>query len=1035
MRGLALTLTALLAISSSAQEVEAPPDSCRISGVVLDPDGVPVRDLTITLYWYTYDTDQPQRRRVAFGGGEMRTGPEGKFAFDSVAPGFVRLYATIPGMLRPSSELQELAAGQALESLVLRSPGYGGSIVGTVVDEGGVAVEGAVVNYGAYANESDVVAALASAEEGRFSARTDADGWFAIDTIQPGRESVSVYFWGYPRLHVPDVEVVERGEVSLELVLQRALPDTWTLLGTVIDEVGAGIPGANVQVAFRGPTSAGGAREELKRLTTGDLGEFLASDLPPGATVFVHAHHPQHGMGEAEVTGEAGAYREAQMALQRGTALTGTAFSPEGEALPNTQLYVRLSRLKPQGRWSSIPATRVETDDTGRYVVAGLVAGEWTLRADAPPRRACESQPISVPAGAGEVSHDIRFPPGGTIAGSLAAPEDLSGSDARVFLYAETPRQLLKVAQLRDGTSFSFAGIEPGEYSLTATAMGFWPATTAIELPDGEDINDLRVEIGAGPTISGTVLDGAGNPVADAALMVDVRRAGGSSRPDVTQTLMYARRQVAQTGPDGRYRLRGVSEEAVALVVIIGRPDRAGAWEAFEPESADAGSVTLPLRVRQRFSDGTFAEAGGVHVSLAHGGNVAAADIQLAKWMPDEDLCSVRGRVTDPSQRLSDALPVQVALSEDPLGPGRVIQERRGLTAGADVATADEGGGFRVANVVPGEYYVVAGAGTDFAHVAHVELAGGQEVDLGGLRIPVAGALEGHVADAGGNPIAEGWAVAARLPHEARTMWRDAASPRVVRAPIAADGSYRIESLGPGFWFVMTAGDRLPGSEIRRVFIDGATERVDFRHAYAGRIAGRVVDTAGNGVPRAVVRCEGETYSWTPDVRSDDEGRYELSGLPVGAYTVTASRAGYLAGTSASVEVAGDGGAVAAELVLEPGAAITGTLMGPNATRISGRSREFVLELCQGGRRVSRVFLRDDGTFISPTVRPGTYTVRVSQPGRGQGAVIESEPVSVAAGETARDVVLEVPPARWRLPAPTPAVPAEPGTRRAAGGG
>jgi hypothetical protein len=233
----------------------------------------------------------------------------------------------------------------------------------------------------------------------------------------------------------------------------------------------------------------------------------------------------------------------------------------------------------------------------------------------------------------------------------------------------------------------------------------------------------------------------------------------------------------------------------------------------------------------------------------------------------------------------------------------------------------------------------------------------------------------------------------------------------------------------------MTAGDRLPGSEIRRIFINGATERVHFRHAYPGRIAGQVRDTGGNGVARAVVRCEGDTYSWTPNVRTDHDGRYELSGLPAGTYTVTTSRAGYLAGGSASVEVAVDGGAASAELVLEPGAIVSGTLVGPDGTPLSGRSREFVLELRQDGKRAGRVLLRDDGTFISSTVRPGTYTVRVSRRGRRQGEAIESEPVSVAAGEIARDVVLEVPPVRLRPPAPAPAAPAEPATRRAAGGG
>lgn len=1012
MRELAFAVAALAAVSLGAQEVDEPIDSCRIAGVVLDPDGVPVRELAITLYWYTYDTDQPQRRRVALGGGEMTTGPNGEFEFREVAPGFVRLYATIPGMLRALSELQRLEPGEALESFELRSPGYGGSIVGTVVDEMDVPVQGAVVNYGSYANEADVVAALAKAEDGRFSTRTDEDGWFGIETIQPGKQDLSVYLWGYPRLYVPEVNVVEGGEVSLELVLQRAVPNTWTLFGMVADENGAGVPGANVQVAFKRPTPAGGEREEITRLTTGDLGEFLASDLPPGTTAFVQVHHPAHGIVEAEASGEAGAYRQLRMALKPATTLRGTVLSPDGEPVADTSFDVRLSRVKPQERWSSLPEASVQTDAEGRYAVAGLLAGEWDLKSSAAAWRAYESGPISVPAGAAEVAHDIRFPPGGTIAGRLTAPDDLSGSDARIVLFSDTPQYLFRFAQLRADGSFEFTGMEPGQYSVTATAMGFWPATTGVELGEGADAADLEIAIGTGPVVSGRVLDSAGQPVPDVPLVVDVRRTREAGRSELTRALMYARHQVALTGPDGRFRARGVSAGTVALVALGETSRQAGSWEAFEVEEAEGRSAVLPLRVRQRLSDGTFGEAGGVQVSLADGRDVTNADIRLAKWMPDDDLCSVRGRVLDPSEQLPAGARVQVAVSDDPLGPDRVIQERRGLTAKTDAATADEDGRFRIANVVPGTYYLVAGAGTDFVQVASVELAVGGAADLGDLRIPVAGALEGHVADATGSPITEGWAVAGRTPHDARTLWRDADNPRVTRAPLAADGSYRIDPLDPGFWFVMTAGDRLPGSEIRRVFIDGATERIDFRHAYAGRIMGRVVDTAGNAVARAAVRCEGETYSWTPSVRADDEGRYEIPELPAGTYILRASRSGYLPGTSERVEVAGESPTASAELVLEPGGLIMGRLVGPDGTPVANGNREFVVELRQGGRRAARAVLRNDGTFVTAAVRPGTYTVHVSRRGADQGGPVESEPVSVGAGETVRDVVVKLPRAR-----------------------
>jgi protocatechuate 3,4-dioxygenase beta subunit len=1034
MVALVVALAAAITVTSGAQELDQSGEVASISGGVLDPDGEPVRDLTIALYWYTYDTDGSQRRRLGFGGGERTTGPDGEFEFPEVEPGFVRLYATIPGMLRASSGLVRVEPGQVLTDFELRSPGYGGSIVGTVVDEHGTPVGGAVVNFGNYANELDVVAALAGAEAGRFSTRTDADGWFGIDTIQPGKGNLSVYFWGHPRVHVPDIEIVERGEVALELVLRRALPDTWTLLGTVTDANGLGLAGAVVQVEVAGKAADGGERRESKHLTTGDLGEFVAYGLWPGATVAVHAHHPGHGIGEVEVTDEAGAYREVRVTLDPAAQLTGTVFSPDGAPLADTELDIDIARRRPEGGSASLRDVSVQTDHAGRYSLAGLLPGQWTLRVDVPPWRTYTSEPFTVPAGAAQVAHNVKLPAGGTIEGVVTAAGTLPLPGTQVLLQSERPRLSTKVAQLGEDGSFSFHGLEPGSYSLTPTAIGFWPMSVPVELADGEDITDLEVQIGVGPSVSGIVLDQESKPVPNTAIAVDLRRMDEVDRSALTRALMYAARQITMSGPDGRFTIRGVTAPTVALVASKQSLRPSGSVETFEPDQPGGSPQMRRLRVRQRLSDGTFAEAGGVVVELQGEDDVEGLEIRLVKWMPDSDLCTVRGRMVDPAAQLPAGSPVQVALSDDPLGPGRVVQERRPLSARIDADSAYEEGRFEIRNVVPGQYYLIAGAHTTFFAAAEVTLKQGQRVDLGEIAMPVAGALRGKVSDGAGQPITEGWAVAGRTADEVRTMWRDTDSPRVVRAPIRADGSYRMDSLGPGFWFVMTAGDELPGSAIKRVFINGTAEVLDFHHAYTGRIAGRVVDPAGNPVASATVRCEGEACSWTPQVRADGAGRYEIPGLPVGPYELRATRGGYLPGPSASITLTEDSPVATTDIALEPGCRIMGKLVGPNGAPIPGGNREFVLELWQGTRRAGGVFLRDDGTFVSSTVRPGTYTIHVSRRGQEQEGVIESEPISVAAGETARDVILELRLAPWRLPAPPLPVPAEPGTRRAAGG-
>jgi hypothetical protein len=174
-------------------------------------------------------------------------------------------------------------------------------------------------------------------------------------------------------------------------------------------------------------------------------------------------------------------------------------------------------------------------------------------------------------------------------------------------------------------------------------------------------------------------------------------------------------------------------------------------------------------------------------------------------------------------------------------------------------------------------------------------------------------------------------------------------------------------------------------------------------------IAGRVV-TADGGRPMRRVRVQAAA----PELRdgrsalTDDQGRYQITGLPAGRYTVIASKAGYLSlaygqrrplqpGTPIALR---DAEALKSiDLVLPRGSVITGRVLdaeGEPLVRASVRALRYVMQ--QGEKRL--VAAGDDqtddrGEYRIYGLQPGDYYVSATVP---RGLAGRGMRVAVAAG-------------------------------------
>lgn len=225
-----------------------------IEGIVLDPDG------------------NPTRATVYACGGKIAThktiaNAEGRFRFPRELASCALM--ALHDQYAPSDEVTP--SGQGTISLRLKA---GGSIAGTVVDDGGVAITAFSVGIESFTPATGD--REFSVRSGPAKSYEDPSGSFLLEKLAPGSYVLSVGTGGRPPVRSQSIEV-RAGEAikNLRIVLVRG----GTVEGQVFDEE-KHEPIANARVSFDATTSVRG--EGGKPITTDAEGHYRLENAPSG---------------------------------------------------------------------------------------------------------------------------------------------------------------------------------------------------------------------------------------------------------------------------------------------------------------------------------------------------------------------------------------------------------------------------------------------------------------------------------------------------------------------------------------------------------------------------------------------------------------------------------------------------------------------------------------------------------------------------------------------------------------------------------
>ncbi len=803
--------------------------------------------------------------------------------------------------------------------------------------------------------------------------RSGPDGKYRVRGLRPGEVEVKA---DEPR-HVPwarDAVKLSRGEAK---VLDVPLTLGATLSGRVVDEVGRPVAEANGSVG-RNP---GGMTSFLASLRGGRPafrtradGTFAAARLAPGENQNVAVTHPEY---ERSVLGgvslaPGGTKAGLLLTLRRGLVVSGSVRDAAGTPIPGAEISltqsvsVRSSRgggratLNLVGGSADLPRGR--SGANGRFELRGVGGGDYTLRVKAPGWASEVIDPVRVSRDAVLLPVDVVLSPGASIAGTVRRRSGGGAEGAFVLARMQgvstAPGSLLENLPTGADGGFVIDGLRAGAtydlQVLTGGGAGPGPAQKGIVAPaEGVEIvvsGTGRIEGNAVDAKTGqplTAFDVSYEPERGGGMVFRVaRRAGGGGRGGTGA-------KVRMESDDGRFALEDVP---------------AGKW-----------SVVVEAKGYQT------ARAGGVVVEEA-----TTTDGVEVKVPPGTVL---RGRVTDAK---TGRAVVEANVSASAAGgPGGLPAGLAGLDGAGLLTDAD--GRFEIEGLATGKVTLRVD------HTDYEDRTETVELKEGGSTVEVAlsrgVALAGTVLSSTRQPAA-GAEVSLQVSGEggfARGPFGGSSRSAVTDA----SGRFRFDHLSAGRY---SASAQLSGqaSDPQSAVLATGESKEDLVLVLAG---GATLRGVVSGLPEAqrggVSVSANGPQQYFATARTGADGRFELTGLPVGTTSLRATAGDFFSGStrsaSKSVAVAEGQAEAEAEIVFEGTSALSGTV-----TR-GGRPVPAAMVFAGPRRGGASASSRTDesGVYRMEGLENGSYNVNV-QPAQGSGGRNVSKTVEVA-GETTAD--------------------------------
>ncbi len=476
-------------------------------------------------------------------------------------------------------------------------------------------------------------------------------GAYTITGLPAGEYYATVSAPGYQSAYVDVVMAAAPVSFNISLTPGPVLPAAdGTITGTVVDEHGQAVDGADVSVSIPGLSEAD-QPSSLPFATTDSDGHFELDQVPL-TTVSVSAdYYPFDDQSEsyapAVQTVDLSAANEnsdLSFALVPGSSISGTV-SVDGGTIPSDELV----NVRDASTGDPVGFGQVNSQ-SGAYIVNGLAAGNYILQfeepldqsADAPPTSAgqaywvsgtpygstslSDATVITVGSGASLSGHDMSLHSGGEIHGTVqiqtsSGPVTIpSGKVVNIDIYREDGSNSPALLDLATGEAsaynngqFTLWGLAPGNYALKFSDPYQGNTALTTQYSGGADSLTGAAQI----TVSAGGVTNIGNVVMSTAVPDD--------SPDAVNSESFSADQL--DGLQDQIATDPTITAGDPVTVNVGA-DLAGQWVAVW-----ANSVALPMSTWvQVAADGTVQATVPSTLSGSHRVVVEDASQQPVGW-------------------------------------------------------------------------------------------------------------------------------------------------------------------------------------------------------------------------------------------------------------------------------------------------------------------------------------------------------------------------------------------------------------------
>ena len=984
----AVSRTGARAHVTAAAEAEAVSlvlnEPTRLAGRVIDAESR--QAVAGALVW--------SRRATA---GMARTDAAGRFdLFAERRGGLFWVKAAAPGYF---GEQLQVSEAQEFEPVIALEPAA--AATGEVVADDGEPIAGAEITA-SFVPDSPASfrrgaeAHTSSGEEGRFRfSDLTPDIPLRLEAVASGYAPASL-----------DLEAIEARQTraGLRLVLSRGV----SLTGRV---TGGGEPLAGAELtAVRLPQGSSpmvlfARRRQLREEseTSDGQGAFEYRNLRAGTYQLTVSAAGFASLLVPGIEVAAGGADLGTLELEPGVEITGLVVDAEGSPIEGAEVWAsgQGSQLFDMtGRRGGEPQAVTGAD--GSFTVRDRRSGERVdlrvthsehQQASAPGVVAPNPQPLRIVLQAGaRLSGTVLDATGAPVAGATVAvmveeaDVEPSGMGIRGFRFP--------VRNETDDTGrFELEQVPSGKLRLSASAQGWRTAElSALEVPAGGELEDLRLVLERGATVSGRVFDADGQPAAGVWVRVEEDRTG----------MRFSQPASATTSGDGQYLLEGV--EPGTRLIMARNEDRETTAQEIEVGS---GVNRLDLRfatgasISGRVVDGAGAPLAGASVMAltdarswggaeARSGADGAFTIEGVRDGQYQLRATREGYATRIQEETVQVAGGSISGVEIVMSPGGTIsgaifglEESQiplinifasGGPAQWSIGQTSHDGTYRIADLAPGEWNVQAMVPEGPKAQGRVTLAAGQSEATLDLDFTSGVVLSGQVLRSG-QPVGglmvqlrgidvAGWS-SGRTDHE---------------------GRFRLEGLEPGRHRLEVADFR---SDLRhREEIELAGDRDLVVEIFTGRVAGRVLDAddlsplAGAEIRIELAEEDPGAVSfrrWTGNATTDDQGRFVIPKVSAADYRFKFVRQGY-APAERMVTVVPDGDLADLEVMLQPTSGLRLRVRGASGAPVA----EVVYAILDDGGRAldsGRRQADENGQVRLGSAPAGSWDLLVAAPG------------------------------------------------------